>query len=155
MTTHTVSQPALQDSLSRTRMEQYSLWQILGIWLAGGAPMWILAWLVFPAVSRDLHAADAGLLLMKLLMMGLIWQFVLSMIVLYREEGNLRLSTIRRRFWLNNPVSPKTGQKNYRLWWLLIPLMLLNVALELGLAPPLNEIWIRLFPLLAEPQSRS
>ena len=158
MTTNTLPNEAIQDSMNRTqaeRMEQYSLWQILGIWLAGGAPMWILAWLVFPAVSRDLPAAEAGLLLMKLLMMGLVWQFVLSMFILYREEGNLRLSTIRRRFWLNNPVSPKTGQKNNRLWWLLIPLMLVNVALELGLAPPLNELWTRLFPLLAEPQSRS
>jgi hypothetical protein len=23
--------------------DQYTIWQILGIWLAGGAPMWILA----------------------------------------------------------------------------------------------------------------
>ena len=158
MTTNTLPNEAIQDSMNRTqaeRMDQYSLWQILGIWLAGGAPMWILAWLVYPAVSRDLPAADAGLLLMKLLLMGLVWQFVLSMIILYREEGNLRLSTIRRRFWLNNPVSPKTGQKNNRLWWLLIPLMLLVVALELGLAPFLNEVWTTLFPFLAEPQGRS
>src|SRR5215213_11770397 len=134
---------------------QYRLWQILGIWLAAGAPMWVLGWLVYPALSRDLTTVDAGLLRIKLLMMGLIWQFVLAMLILYREEGNIRMETIRRRFWLNNPVSPKTGQKNNWLWWLLIPLMLLNVALELGLAPFLNDLWTKALPFLAEPQGFS
>jgi len=92
---------------------------------------------------------------MKLDLIGLVWQFVLSMLILYREEGNVRISTIRRRFWLNNPVSPRTGRKDNRLWWLLIPLMLLVVVLELGIAPFLNEMWTKLFPFLAEPQSRS
>src|SRR5215207_7448057 len=134
---------------------QYRLWQILGIWLAAGAPMWVLGWLVFPALSRDLTTVDAGLLRIKLLTVGLIWQFVLSMLILYREEGNIRLSTIRRRFWLNNPVSPKTGQQDNRLWWLLIPLILLNVAQELGLAPFLNDLWIKALPFLAEPEGYS
>src|SRR5215207_6034311 len=135
--------------------DQYRLSQILGIWLAAGAPMWVLGWLVYPALSQTLAPVDAGLLRIKLLMMGLIWQFVLAMLILYREEGNIRLSTIRRRFWLNHPVSPKTGQKDNRLWWLLIPLMLLNVAQELGLAPFLNDLWTKLFPFLAEPEGYS
>ena len=158
MTTNTVSHPAIQDSLNRTQadqMDQYTLWQILGIWLAGGAPMWILGWLVYPALRQGLPAVDAGLLRMKLLLVGLVWQFLLSMLILYREEGDIRRSTIGRRFWLKQPVSPRTGQKDIRLWWLLIPLMLLVVALELGLAPFLNDIWTRLFPFLAEPQSHS
>jgi membrane protease YdiL (CAAX protease family) len=134
---------------------QYTIWQIFGIWLAGGAPMWILAWLVNPALNQGLPAFDRGPLWMKLLIVGLVWQFVLSMLILYREEGNIRISTICRRFWLNNPVSPRTGQKDNRLWWLLIPLMLLIAALELGFAPFLNNIWTTLFPFLAEPQSRS
>lgn len=134
---------------------QYTFWQILGIWLAGGAPLWIFGWLVYPALSQRLPAVDTGLLWEKLLIIGLVWQFVLSMLILYREEGDIRISTICRRFWLNNPVSPRTGQKDNRLWWLLIPLMLLVAALELGLAPFLNDIWTKLFPFLAEPQSRS
>jgi membrane protease YdiL (CAAX protease family) len=134
---------------------QYTLWQILGIWLAGGAPLWIFGWLVYPALRQGLAAMDGGLLWMKLLIGGLVWQFVLSMLILYREEGNIRISTICGRFWLNNPVSPRTGQKDNRLWWLLIPLMLVVVALELGLAPFLTDIWIKFFPFLAEPQSRS
>ena len=145
----------LQKVSTNYKKDQYTLWQILGIWLAGGAPMWILAWLVYPALSQGLSTVDAGPLLLKLLLIGLVWEFVLAMIILYREEGNVRLSTIRRRFWLNNPVSPKTGQKDKRLWWLLIPLILLIAALELGLAPFIDGIWTKLFPFLAEPQSHS
>lgn len=117
--------------------------------------MWILGWLVYPALIQDLTAVDAGLLRIKLLMAGLIWQFVLAMLILHREEGNIRISTIRRRFCLNHPVSPKTGQKDNRLWWLLIPLILLNIAQELGLAPFLNDLWIKVLPFLAEPEGYS
>jgi membrane protease YdiL (CAAX protease family) len=145
----------LQERSTTDEKGQYTLWQMLGIWLVGGAPIWILAWLVYPALRQGLAAMDAGQLWMKLAIIGLVWQFVLSMFILYREEGDMRISTIRRRFWLNNPISPRTGQKDNRLWWLLIPLMLLVVALELGLAPFLNGIWTKVFPFLAEPQSRS
>jgi membrane protease YdiL (CAAX protease family) len=145
----------MQERSTSYKHDQYTLWQILGIWLAGGAPLWIFGWLVHPALSRELPAVDSGLLWVRLMIIGLVWQFVLSMLILYREEGNIRISTIRRRFWLNNPISPRTGQKDNRLWWLLIPLMLLVAALELELAPFLGEIWTKLFPFLAEPQGRS
>ena len=138
-----------------SKENQYALWQILGIWLAGGAPMWIFAWLVHPALSQGLSAVDSGLLWMKLALIGLVWQFVFSMLILYREEGDIRIATICRRFWLNNPISPRTGQKDNRLWWLLIPLILLTAASELGLAPLLDGIWTKLFPFLVEPPSRS
>ena len=72
---------------------QYALWRIIAIWLAGGAPMWILGWLVYPALRQGLPAADAGLLRIKLLTAGLIWQFVLSMLILYKEEGDIRIET--------------------------------------------------------------
>lgn len=155
MSTRTIPADTMQERSTSREDNQYTLRQIIGIWLAGGAPLWFLAWVIFPAMSQGLLAMDRGLLWIKLVIIGLVWQFVLSMLILYREEGNIRISTIRRRFWLNNPVSPKTGQKDHRLWWLLIPLILLVAALELGLAPLLTEIWTKLFPFLAEPQSRS
>ena len=134
---------------------QYSLAKILGIWMLAGAPLWIFGWLVHPRLVQGLNPVDGGLLWMKLMLAGLVWQFVLSMFILYREEGNIRLSTIRRRFWLNNPISPRTGKKDNRLWWLIIPLILLVAVLELEIAPFLSEIWTNIFPFLAEPQSRS
>jgi len=145
----------LQGLSKSEKQDQYTLWQILGIWLVGGAPIWILAWLVHPALSQGLPALDRGLLWMKLSLIGLVWQFVFSMLILYREEGDIRISTIHRRFWLNNPISPRTGQKDNRLWWLLIPLALLTAASELGFGSFLDGLWTKLLPFLAEPQSRS
>jgi len=145
----------MQEHSTSREQGQYTLWQILGIALAGGAPFWILAWLIFPTLRQGLSGVEGGLLWMKLDIVGLVLQFMLSMFILYHEEGNIRISTIARRFWLNNPVSPRTGQKDNRLWWLLIPLMLAIAALELGVAPFIDGIWIKVFPFLAEPQNRS
>ena len=131
---------------------QYTLWQIFGIWLAAGAPMWLLGWVAYPALSAGLPLTDAGLLRIKLLTGGLIWEFVLAMLILYREEGNIRWSTIRRRFWLNHPVSPKTGETRKALWWWIIPLVLLTAALEMGLRTTLTNVWTSIFPFFAEPK---
>ena len=133
------------------KKEQYTLWQIFVIWLFAGAPMWLLGWIVYPALSRGLSTTDAGLLRLRLMTIGLIWQFVLSMIILYREEGNIRLRAIGSRFWLNHPISPETGKQNKKLWWWIIPLLLLAVATEILVGGPLNGLWVRLFPFLAEP----
>ena len=145
----------MNSSTTPQKDNQYSVSKILVIWFLGGAPLWIFGWLLHPQMSQSLNPIDKGLLWMRLLLIGLICQFVLSMFIVYREEGNIRIATIRRRFWLNNPVSPKTGQKDNRLWWLLIPLMSLVAALELEVFPFLSEIWLKLFPFLAEPPSRS
>jgi membrane protease YdiL (CAAX protease family) len=134
---------------------QYTFWQIIAIWLAGGAPMWILGWLIYPVLRQGLPVADAGLLRIKLMTTGLIWQFVLSMLILHKEEGDIRIETISRRFWLNNLISSKTGEKNNRLWWLILPLILLVVAMESTMGPVLDSLWIRLFPFLAELQGYS
>jgi membrane protease YdiL (CAAX protease family) len=156
MSTHEITSTNNSQELSTNYAKgQYTLWQILGIALAAGAPFWILAWLIFPVLRQGLSAVEGGLLWMKLDIVGLLLQFMLSMFILYREEGNIRISTIGHRFWLNNPVSPRTGRKDNRLWWLLIPLMLAIVALELGVAPFIDGIWTKVFPFLAEPQNRS
>jgi membrane protease YdiL (CAAX protease family) len=131
---------------------QYTLWQILGIWLAGGVPIWLLSWVAYPAMSAGLLPADAGLLRMKLLLPGVIWEFVLAMIILYREEGNIRLGTISRRFWLNHPVSARTGETKKALWWWIIPLILLVALLEMGFLPTLVKLWTAIFPFFAEPK---
>ena len=90
-----------------TNTAQYTIRQIVGLWLAAGVPMWVLGWLVYPAVTKGMDLVDAGLWRFRLFTFGLIWQFILSMIILYREEGNIRLETIGRRFWLNNPISSR------------------------------------------------
>jgi len=142
----------MSDTISTQSNEQYSIGKILGIWLAAGVPMWLLGWVAYPALSAGLPPVDAGLLRMKLLTVGMIWQFVLAMIILYREEGDIRLSTISRRFWLNHPVSPKTGKARKALWWWIIPLILLYASLEIGLRPSLVNLWTSIFPFFSEPK---
>lgn len=135
----------------RDKQGQYALWQILGIWLAGGAPMWLLGWVAYPVLSAGLPPLDAGLLRYKLLTLGLVWQFVLAMIIVYREEGNIRLSTISRRFWLNHPLSRRSGETKKALWWWLVPLSLLVAFVEIGFRSALVNLWTAIFPFLSEP----
>lgn len=152
MTTQEITSTNNAREFSTFAKEQYTLWQIFGIWLAAGAPMWLLGWVVFPALSADLAPLDAGLLRMKLFSVGLVWQFVLAMIILYREEGNIRLGAISRRFWLNHPKSTRSGETKKALWWWLIPLILVVVAMEIGLRYALVDVWTGIIPFFAEPE---
>ena len=152
MSTQEITSTDNLQKLSTTfKKDQYTLWQILGIWLAAGAPMWLLGWVAYPALSAGLSPVDAGLLRMKLLTAGLIWHFVLAMFILYREEGNIRLGTISRRFWLNHPVSASTGKTKKALWWWIIPLILLYALLEIALRSSLIDVWLKVFPFFADP----
>jgi membrane protease YdiL (CAAX protease family) len=65
-----------------------------------------------------------------LLTVGLIWQFVLVMILVYRERGSLRWAVLKDALWLQAPRSPTTGRVGGRLWLVLIPCVLLLAAEE-------------------------
>lgn len=141
----------IYQNVEQSTEDQYNIWQIIGIWLAAGIPMWVLGWLVYPAASKGMEFIEAGKLRFALLSIGLVWQFILSMIILYREEGNIRIQTIRNRFWLNHPVSPSTGKTNKKLWWLIIPFFVLLGLFEGGISPLINGLWVKIFPFFAEP----
>ena len=72
--------------------KQYSLGRILGIWALAAVPMGILSWIIFRAVSPDFNSdpLEFGVSRIVLLALGLVWLFVLSMIIVRREEGDLR-----------------------------------------------------------------
>ena len=131
--------------------EQYSLVKILGIWAAAALPMAILGWVAHPALAANSGPLGSAVIRVSLMTVGLIWQFVLSMIIVYREEGDVRWSTIRRRLWLVKPRDPKTGESRGRLWLWLIPIIVLLVASEFVISPALNGVWLKLFPFLAQP----
>jgi membrane protease YdiL (CAAX protease family) len=135
--------------------EQYSLAQILGIWAAAAVPMGILGWIVAPALAPDIDTDPLGAAVTRVgvLTVGLIWQFVLSMIIVRREEGDLRWSTIRRRLWLNKPRDPKTGKPRGLLWLWLVPLLILVALLDVFLGSTLDQWWVSLLPFFAEPPS--
>ena len=84
-----------------------------------------LAWLVAPAVA-DRLSGEGNLPMVKALTVcltvGLIWQFVLVMALVGREQGSLRWSTLREALWLRAPRSPRSGRTGGRIWLVLIPL---------------------------------
>jgi len=142
-------------STSTKANPQYSLVQILGIWIAAALPMAILTWVVYPALVPDFSSdlIRAGTIITVLMMVGLMWQFVLAMIIIYREEGDLRWATIARRGRLNMPRNPKTGESQKRLLLWCIPLVILAVALMFFVLPMLNNLWVAGLPFLAQPPS--
>lgn len=143
----------MTENVSQKAVGQYNLTKILGIWAAAAVPMGILGWIVAPALAPDFTEDPVGAAATRIgvLTVGLIWQFVLSMIIVHREEGDLRWSTIRQRLWLNKPRDPKTGQPRSLLWLWVVPLLVLVAISDILLAPTLNRIWVSLFPFFAEP----
>lgn len=132
---------------------QYSLAKILGIWIAAALPMAIMGWIAYPTLAPDFDAdpLGAGTVRVIVLTVGLIWQFVLSMIIVYREEGDLRWVTVRRRLRLNTPRDPMTGEPQRRLWLWLIPILILLFAFTMVIAPTLDGLWVKVIPFFAEP----
>jgi membrane protease YdiL (CAAX protease family) len=130
---------------------QYSIGKILGIWALAAIPMGILGWVIAPGLSVNKDPFTAGTIRIWMLTLGLIWQFILTMIIVRREMGNLRWSTIRERLWLNSPQNPRTGQPQKSLWLWVIPGSLLFVLISFLLSPTLNSFWISVFPFFAEP----
>ena len=129
---------------------QYSLSKILLVWAAAAIPMGILGWLVAPALTQATQSP--AIVRLAVLTVGLVWQFILVMILHYQETGNLRWSTIRQRLWLTTPRSPQTGAPRARFWWWLLPLILLTAIYELQLSGIVNHLLVSLFPFFTEPQ---
>ena len=115
------------------RIPQYSIGKVLAVWAAAALPMGALAWLVAPALA-DRLSGEGNLPLAKALLIcltiGLIWQFVLVVVLVGREQLTLRWSTIREALWLRSPRSPRSGRVGGRVWLILIPLIVALAAEE-------------------------
>jgi membrane protease YdiL (CAAX protease family) len=116
-----------------TRAVQIPTWTrgtVLKVWAAAALPMGILAWVVAPLLAKKFSGPAAlPQALILTLAAGLIWQFVFVLIVVRREQGSLRWPMVKEALWLNAPISPRTGKRSNRLWWMVLPLMVL-LALE-------------------------
>ena len=123
-------------AVSSVVVPQYRLGAILAVWAAAALPMAALAWLVAPALA-DGFGGEGNVPMAKALLLcltiGVVWQFVLVAVLVWREQGTFQWSTVREALWLRSPQSPKTGRRGGRLWLILIPLALLFAfASELG-----------------------
>ena len=78
--------------------------------------MAFLDWVACPALAPNLetNAVGAGAVGMALMSAGLFWQFILVMIIVHREEGNLRLATVCRRLRLTKPRDAISGEPRGR-----------------------------------------
>ncbi|MEW6404000.1 MAG: S8/S53 family peptidase [Chloroflexota bacterium] len=131
--------------------EQYSRRKIFGLWALVTLPMVLLAWGVAPILIPRLKLPAIAVYLL-LMVLGMLWQLVLSLWMIRREQGDLRWETIRRRVWLNPPLHPNTGQPRRRLYWWLLPCLLLaSLSLAFGVfATSFNFV---LMMLLSLPES--
>ena len=108
---------------------QYSLRKILTIWALAAIPMPILAFVVAPAIAPPGHWHH-GVTVWLLLIGGMIWQFILSVWLLYRELDLFTWPAIKRRIWLQAPRDPISGVASYKLFFWLIPAFLFYAAFE-------------------------
>jgi membrane protease YdiL (CAAX protease family) len=109
----------LPESMSETDIPQYSKARVLGVWAAAALPMGALAWIVVPIItSTGVNLIPA---LIGCLTVGLVWQFVL---VLLLNGFSLR------RLWLQ-PPSTSDGRRGGRLWLWVLPFVLGFGALQL------------------------
>lgn len=110
---------------------QYSLRRVLGTWAAAALPMAALAWVGAPLLADAFEGPSARpRAILVCLTSGLVWQFVLVLGALRHEQGTLRWSVAKEALWLGPPRSPRSGRRGGRLWWLLVPLVVLVAATE-------------------------
>jgi uncharacterized protein len=99
-------------------VKQYSLAKILGVWAAAAVPMGLLAWAVAPWLRDQLGGRDPFVeALLICLTAGLVWQFLLVVILVRQELGSLQWARVRDALWLQRPIDTKTGRVGGKLWW--------------------------------------
>ena len=147
--------PARRDAVvSRVEIPQYRPGGILGVWAAAALPMAALAWVAAPALADRLSGEDSVSMAKALLLCltgGLIWQFVLVVTLVGREQRTLRWSRVREALWLRPPRSPRSGRAGGRVWLVLFPLVVMFAAT--GLIPGLPSPEGRDLSLLLESES--
>ncbi|MEN8250655.1 MAG: CPBP family intramembrane glutamic endopeptidase [Bacteroidota bacterium] len=125
--------------------KQYSLLKILLIWFLATAPMFVMAYWLAPAVGRYLDVPDdvpAFLVFWPFMILGLVWQFILSLIIVYREYGNIRWTTIRKRMWYNLPKEPTSGRYNKKLFLWAIPFIVISIGSMFIVIPDVLSILV-------------
>ncbi len=122
-----------------TLIPQLTTAGVIGVWAAAAVPMALLAWVIAPLLA-SMWTSPVALAqsLILLLTAGMVWQFALVLILVYREQRTLRWSVVRDVLWLRAPRNPKTGRRGGRMW-LIAPIVVTAFALEeflpFGIAP--------------------
>lgn len=112
--------------------------------------MFFLAWVVAPQViaRSPLHP---GLTYWLLMIVGMMWQAVVSILLLVREGQEWTWTALRRRLWLNAPLDPASGQPKPALWWWIIPCLLFSFLVSEILGSRLDSVMHWLLPTFQMP----
>lgn len=113
-------------------VDQYSLKKILIIWGLSAMPMGVLAFIITPEVVAITNWPSIIVYWLAVIV-GLIWQFILSLVVLKNDGNELNWQTVVTRMKYQKPVNPKTGKSNYRLLLWTIPFIILSALIQSGL----------------------
>jgi uncharacterized protein len=112
-------------------LPQYSLRQILGIWAAATAPMALLGWVVTPWMSHWIGGRDPFIdALMICFNLGLVWMLVMVLALVRREQGSWAWPVVRDALRLRAPRDPKTKRVGGRVWWWVIPFVVLSAGIN-------------------------
>lgn len=110
---------------------QYSLTKILIIWALSAIPMGVLAFVITPIVVTATNWSPLIVYWIAVII-GLVWQFILSLIILKRDGHQLNWQTIATRMKYQKPTHPKTGKSNYWLLLWTVPFILISTLLQSG-----------------------
>ncbi len=124
---------------------QYSLKKILIIWALSAIPMGVLAYVVTP---RVVAITNWPLLIVYwgAVIAGLVWQFILSLIILKRDGHVLNWRTVTTRMKYQKPVHPKNGKSSYWLLLWTVPFIAISVLLQSGVVSlPNVDAWMTPF----------
>jgi membrane protease YdiL (CAAX protease family) len=127
------SQPTSIDHIGsptgEAALPQYRMSSIVGIWAAAALPMAALSWVAAPLLAEALPGASPLVsALLLCLTVGLVWQCVLVLVLVRREQGRLSWPVLREALWLRAPRSPSSGRMGGRVWLVLVPLIVLFAA---------------------------
>jgi membrane protease YdiL (CAAX protease family) len=132
------SERALDEATDRLEMPQYSLGQILAVWVAVTVPMGLLAWVIAPWLGHRLGGRDPFIeALLLCFAVGLLWMITLVLILVRRERGSLAWPGVRDALWLRAPKDAKSGRVGGKVWWWVLPFVLLSAAVN---ALPIDPI---------------
>jgi hypothetical protein len=128
--THLTSTVAMT-STTRDPVPQYAPLTVLAVWAAAAVPMGLLAWVVVPAVAGPGSTRQHFIVtLLGALTTGLVWQFILVLGIVAREQRTLRWSALRGALWLQSPTDG-AGRRGGRLWrWAVVATVAVAVLEE-------------------------
>src|SRR5438105_13407196 len=97
--------------IDRLELPQYSLRQILAVWLAATAPMSILGWGIAPWLSDRIGGRHAFLdALLICFDVGLVWMILLVLMRVGGVQGSLSWSHLLDALWLLPRRDPNSGR---------------------------------------------